>query len=172
VDDLHWCDLPSLRWLVYLLARMDGLSLGIVVGLRPREPGEDPGLVGEIVSDPLTEMMRPAPLSPDAAARLVRATLSADADDAFCAACHHETGGNPQLLHGLAAEALAPTEVNVARLREIEARAGSRAASVRLSRLPPEATRLAQAVAILGDDADPHHVVALADLDERAASGS
>jgi predicted ATPase len=24
VDDLHWCDLPSLRWLAYLLPRMEG----------------------------------------------------------------------------------------------------------------------------------------------------
>jgi DNA-binding CsgD family transcriptional regulator len=174
VDDLHWCDLPSLRWLAYLLPRMDGLNLVVVVGLRPGEPGEDAALVGQIVSDPLTEMIRPAPLSPDAAARLVRETLSADADDAFCAACHQETGGNPQLLrelvHEVAAERLAPTEVNVTRLREIEARAGSRAVSARLSRLPPEATRLAQAVAILGDDADPRHAAALAELDERAAS--
>ena len=53
LDDLHWCDLPSLRWLAYLLPRMEGLGLLVVVGLRPAEPGEDPGLIGQIVSDPL-----------------------------------------------------------------------------------------------------------------------
>jgi DNA-binding CsgD family transcriptional regulator/tetratricopeptide (TPR) repeat protein len=174
VDDLHWCDLPSLRWLAYLLPRMEGLSLVVVVGLRPGEPGEDPGLVGQLLSDPLATVIRPAPLSADAAARLVRQTLSPDADDAFCAACHHETAGNPQLLRGLvhaiAAERLAPTAVNVARLRELEARAGSRPVSVRLSRLPTKARRLAEAVAILGDEADPRHAAELADLDERAVS--
>jgi DNA-binding CsgD family transcriptional regulator len=174
VDDLHWCDLPSLRWLTYLLPRMEGLSLVIVVGLRPGEPEEDPGVLTQIVSDPLATVIRPAPLSTDATARLLRETLSPDADDAFCAACHQETGGNPQLLrelvHEIAAEGLAPIEGNVRRLRELEARAGSRAASARLSRLPPEATRLAQAVALLGDDADPRQAAALADLDEQAAS--
>jgi len=174
VDDLHWCDLPSLRWLAYLLPRIEGLSLLIVVGLRPGEPGEDPGLLGQIVSDPLATVLRPAPLSTDATTRLVRGTLSPDTDDAFCVACHQETGGNPQLLrelvHEIAAEGLAPTEVNVPRLRELEARAGSRTVSLRLSRLPPEATRLAQAVAILGDDADLRQAAALADLDEQAAS--
>ena len=50
VDDLHWCDLPSLRWLAYVLPRMEGLGLVIVVGLRLGEPGEDPGLLGQIVS--------------------------------------------------------------------------------------------------------------------------
>ena len=42
IDDLHWCDLPSLRWLAYLLPRMEGLALSVLVGLRPAEAGEDP----------------------------------------------------------------------------------------------------------------------------------
>src|SRR6266516_7501633 len=131
VDDLHWCDLPSLRWLAYVLPRMEGLGLLVVVGLRPAEPGEDPALVGQIVSDPLATIVRPAPLSPEAAARLLREALSPAADDAFCAACQEETGGNPlllrELVHTIADEGLAPTEANVPRLRDLAARAGSRA---------------------------------------------
>jgi DNA-binding CsgD family transcriptional regulator/tetratricopeptide (TPR) repeat protein len=174
VDDLHWCDLPSLRWLAYLLPRMEGLGLLVVVGLRPAEPGEDPGLIGQIVSDPLAAVIRPAPLSTEAATRFLREVLSPDADDAFCAACEEATGGNPlllrELVHTIAAEGLPPTVANVPRLRELGARAGSRAVSLRLSRLPSEAKTLAQAVAILGDDADPRQAAALADLDERTAS--
>jgi DNA-binding CsgD family transcriptional regulator len=173
LDDLHWCDLPSLRWLAYVLPRMEGLDLLVVVGLRPEEPGEEPGLIDKIVSDPLAAVIRPAPLSAAAAAVLLRDALSPDADDAFCAACWEATAGNPllvrELVHVIAVEGLAPTEANVARLRELGARAGSRAVSLRLSRLPPEATTLAQAVAILGDDADPRQAAALADLDEQAA---
>jgi DNA-binding CsgD family transcriptional regulator len=174
LDDLHWCDLPSLRWLAYLLPRMEGLDLLVMVGLRPEEPGEEPGLIDKIVSDPLAAVIRPAPLSAAAAALLLRDTLSPDAENAFCAACWKETAGNPlllrELVHVIAAEGLAPTEANMARLRELGARAGSRAVSLRLSRLPPEATTLARAVAILGDDADPRQAAALADLDEQAAS--
>ena len=174
IDDLHWCDRPSLRWLAYLLPRMEGLGVVIVVGLRPGEPGEDPGVLGHIVSDPLVTLIQPAPLSGEAAARLVRQTLSPDADDAFCAACHRETAGNPELLwelvHAVASEGLAANEANVPRLRELGARAGSRPVSVRLSRLPREATRLAQAVAVLGDDADPRHAAALAGVDGNTAA--
>jgi DNA-binding CsgD family transcriptional regulator len=174
LDDLHWCDLPSLRWLAYLLPRMEELDLTLVVGLRPAEPGLDPALVGRIVSDPLATVIRPAPLSAEAATRLLRETLSPEAEDAFCAACREATGGNPlllrELVHVIAAEGLAPTEENVPRLHEIEARAGSRAVTLRLSGLPPEARALAHAVAVLGDDADPRQAALLAGLDERAVS--
>jgi DNA-binding CsgD family transcriptional regulator/tetratricopeptide (TPR) repeat protein len=152
---------------------MEGLDVLVVVALRPSEPGADPGLLGQIVSDPLATVVGPAPLSSEAAAQLVRETLP-EADDAFCAACHEETGGNPlllrELVHTIAAEALTPTAEQVPRLRELGARAGSRAISMRLSRLPLEATWLARAVAVLGDDADPRQAAALADLQDDAAS--
>jgi DNA-binding CsgD family transcriptional regulator len=174
IDDLHWCDLPSLRWLAYLLPRMEGLALSVVVGLRPAEPGEDPALLDQIVSDPLATVIRPTPLSTEATARFLRDALSAEVEDAFCAACEEETGGNPlllrELVHAIAVEGLAPTDANVPHLRALKARAGSRAVSLRLSRLPREATALAQAVAVLGDDVDPHQAAQLAGLDEQAAS--
>jgi DNA-binding CsgD family transcriptional regulator/tetratricopeptide (TPR) repeat protein len=172
LDDLHLCDLPSLRWLAYLLPRMEGLDLSLLVGLRPSEPGVDATLVGQIVADPLAAVIRPAPLSIEAATRLLRETLTPASEDAFCVACWEETGGNPlllrELVHAIATEGLVPTEANVPRLRELEARAGSRAVTLRLSWLPPEARALAEAVAILGDDADPRQAASLAALDEHA----
>jgi DNA-binding CsgD family transcriptional regulator/tetratricopeptide (TPR) repeat protein len=174
LDDLHWCDLPSLRWLAYLLPRMEELAVLVVAGLRPEEPEEDPGLLDRIVSDPLAAVIRPAPLSADAATLFLRETFAPNAEDAFCAACREETAGNPlllrELVHLIAAEGLDATDANVPRLRELGGRAGLRAVSLRLSRLPLEATTLAQAVAILGDDADPRQAGALAGLDEEAGS--
>jgi DNA-binding CsgD family transcriptional regulator len=174
VDDLHWCDLPSLRWLAYLLPRLEGLDISIIAGLRSSEPGEDPSLLGQIVSDPLTTVIRPAPLTEGAVAQLVRETIAPGAEDEFCRSCHRATGGNPLLVHELlgaiAADGLDPSAAAVPRLNELAARAGSRAVAIRLSRFPPAATRLARAVAILGDDADPHCAAALADLEERPAS--
>jgi DNA-binding CsgD family transcriptional regulator len=127
-----------------------------------------------IVSDPLASVLRPAPLTEPATVELVRTTLSAAAESGFCEACHEITGGNPLLLHELlnavAAEGLIPSASNVADLHELAARAGWRAVSLRLSRLPPPATKLARAVAILGDDVDPYQAAALADLSEEEAS--
>jgi DNA-binding CsgD family transcriptional regulator len=173
LDDLHWSDLPSLRWLAYLLPRMEGVSVLVVGALRPGEPREDETLLARIVSDPMAIAIRPAPLSVEAATVVLRENLSASADETFCAACHSETAGNPlllrELVRAIADEGLVPIEANVPRIHELAARAGSRAVSLRLSRLPPEATALAQAVAILGDDADPRQAAALADLDDQAA---
>src|SRR5215471_1137849 len=46
VDDAHWADGPSLRWLAYLAPRMGGLAAGLLVAVRPAEPasGQDPRL--------------------------------------------------------------------------------------------------------------------------------
>src|SRR5262249_16714146 len=104
----------------------------------------------------------------------MREALSPHADDAFCAACHEITGGNPLLLrelrNGILAEDVTPSGVNIPRLRELAARAGSRALWARLSRLPPEATSLAQAVSVLGGEVAPHQAAAAAGLDEESAS--
>ena len=38
VDDAHWADPASLRWLAYLASRVEGLSIAVVVALQPAEP--------------------------------------------------------------------------------------------------------------------------------------
>jgi class 3 adenylate cyclase/DNA-binding CsgD family transcriptional regulator len=174
IDDLHWCDPPSLRWLAYLLPRMEGLPLLIVVGLRPAEPGADVALLAQITGDPLATVVRPGALSEEATGELIGSMLAADVDVTFRAAFHEASGGNPLLVRELAnavvAEGLAPTAANIPRLRDLGGRAVSRSVSLRLSRLSPEANRLAQAVAILGDGANLRHAAALAGLDEATAS--
>src|SRR4029079_8761947 len=40
-DDAHWADAPSLRFLAFLLTRLDELPMALIVATRPREPGTD-----------------------------------------------------------------------------------------------------------------------------------
>ena len=175
VDDLHWADKPSLRWLAYLVRRLDGLPVLVVACLRPAE-GED-RLLTEVVSDPSVFVVRPPPLSEAAVATLVRKALSPEAESEFCAACFAATGGNPlfvrELLTALASQGISPTTDQVARVREIGPVGVVRSIGLRLSRLPAEAGRLARAVAILGDDVELEAAAALAALDhERAADAA
>src|SRR5262249_5304253 len=72
IDDLHWSDTPSLRWLCYLARRLEGLPLLVAVTMRPPEQGRDPELLTELLNDASTTPIRPGPLSARAIALLVR----------------------------------------------------------------------------------------------------
>jgi DNA-binding CsgD family transcriptional regulator len=166
VDDLHWCDRPSLRFLAYLVPRLDGAPLLLGATLRTAEPGTDPVLLGEIARDPLTVSVRPQPLSQDGVATL----LGPDADPAFVAACREATGGNPlllrELLGMLLGEGVAPTAANVGAVTTMGPSAVARSVMFRLSRLEPAEIEVAKAVAVLSDGASVADIAALTGLDE------
>ncbi len=68
VDDLHWCDPPSLRFLAYLRRRLEGLPVLVVCGLRPSHLETRQTPLGEIAGDSHTVLIRPGSLSEPAAA--------------------------------------------------------------------------------------------------------
>ncbi len=174
IDDLHWCDHPSLRFLAYLVRRLEGLPVLVVCCVRPSEPGVDTTLVAELAADPLALLLSPGPLTEIAGAELVRERLGDEADARFVAACHAATGGNPlllsELLKALAAEGVRPEASQIAMVRDLGPRAASRAVLLRLARLTADAVALARAVAVLGDGADLAHAAALSDVDEARAA--
>jgi predicted ATPase len=169
VDDLHWCDGASLRFLAYLARRLEGLPVLVLFGLRPSEPGVDTALLAELAGDPLATTLHPGALTGDAVAELVRERLGAGADARFVAACHAAAGGNPlltnELLRALAAEGVRPVAEEIATVEDLGPRAASRATLLRLARLPDDAVAVARAVAVLGDGARVAHTAALAGLD-------
>src|SRR5690242_1061802 len=62
VDDLHWADRPSLRWIAYLARRLDGLPLLLAVAARPPRQSTEAELLTEVLADPDSVIVRPAPL--------------------------------------------------------------------------------------------------------------
>jgi DNA-binding CsgD family transcriptional regulator len=174
IDDIHWADAASLRWLGYLARRLEGQPLLVVAGTRPSEQATEQALVAEIVADPGAVVVRPQALTLHAATSMIRESLERDVDVEFADACHEATGGNPLLLRALldalASEGVAPKQLNVPRVHEIGPEAVSRSVHLRLSRLPHEATQLARAVAVLGDDVRLADAAVLADLDRDLAA--
>jgi DNA-binding CsgD family transcriptional regulator len=174
VDDVHWGDAPSLRFLAYLVNRVEELPIAIVLAARPFEPGAEMDLLDELATSPSTWVLRPTPLSRDAVAVLVRAELGEQPAGAFAAACLEATGGNPLLLHELlvtlSAEDLAPTAAEAGRVAAVAPRSVVRSVSRRLRRLSPEAGELAQTIAVLGDGADLAAAAALSGLDREDAA--
>ena len=174
VDDLHWCDVPSLRFLAYTVKRLEGLPLLLTACLRPSEPGTDATLLGEIANDPATILLQPGPLGAEAIGEIVRDRLGTLPDGRFAQATHKATGGNPLLLHELvktmAAEGVPPDADHAAVMRDIGPRAVTRTVLTRLARLGPDAAPVARAVAVLGEGADLRSVASLADLSEERAA--
>ena len=174
VDDAHWADQPSLRFFGFLFARLEDLPVLLALGTRPSERGAGSELLAQLTSDPAARIVRPRALSRDAVAGLVREGLAADAHDEFCAACHEATAGNPfmlrELIRELAADGSSGAAGEAPRVREVAPATIQRAVLVRLGRLPGPAARLAQAVAVLGDDAEPHQAAELAGIDRGAAA--
>jgi DNA-binding SARP family transcriptional activator/tetratricopeptide (TPR) repeat protein len=170
IDDLQWCDRPSLRFVGYLLRRLEGVPVLIAATVRTGEPGTDPALLNEIASDPGAIAVRPGPLSEQAVRDLVRARLGG-CDTAFCAACHRSTAGNPLLLRhlltALEADGVEPVAANVELVRRVGPRAVARMVQGRLGRLPPAAQAVAQAAAVLGESAELPTIATLTGLDER-----
>jgi DNA-binding CsgD family transcriptional regulator len=170
VDDLHWCDQASLRFLGYLEHRLEGLAVLVVTAARMGEPGPESELVLGLAEDERTVPIRLAALSEAGVAEMVRDGMADDAEAAFCAACHHASGGNPLLLRELVktlqAEHVSPDAAHAHAVREVGPRAVSRTVLLRLSRLSADAVEVARAVALLGDGVSLPATAALADLDE------
>jgi DNA-binding CsgD family transcriptional regulator len=175
VDDAHWADAPSLRFLAFLLPRLEELALALVVATRPEAEGPAAPLLGLLLADPLARVVRPAPLSAGAVGRLIEEGLGRAPAPAFAAACQRTTGGVPFLVRELVAalheEGVEPTTVEAQRVESLGARTIGRAMLVRLNRLPAAAARLARAVAVL-ETAELAQAADLAGLDADAAAAA
>ena len=167
IDDLHWADAPSLRWLLYLTRRLEGVPLLVAAGARPPEgESNNPTLVAELIADPEAAAIRPEPLGRASIAVLARELHGLEPDEAFCAALETATGGNPlfvrAVLDAVAREGASPTAEHVHRLPQIAAQGVARNVGLRLARLQPEALALLRAASVLGDGPELRHAAALA----------
>src|SRR4051794_34587315 len=61
VDDAHWADAPSLRFLAFLQPRLEELPVALVVATRPGEGAAAAGVVAALAADAATELVEPGP---------------------------------------------------------------------------------------------------------------
>jgi DNA-binding CsgD family transcriptional regulator len=168
IDDAHWADPPSLRYLLYVAQRIEGLPVLVLMATRPGEPGVDVATLDAIAASSSTPVLSPAPLSDQAVHELVRARWPDAHDEAFVQAARAATGGVPFLIHELlqsvAADGLAPDASSAGSLHELSSSGVARATVQRLERLGPEAADVARAASVLGRQATVRHLAALAHL--------
>jgi DNA-binding CsgD family transcriptional regulator len=172
VDDAHWADLESLRCLAYLANRISEIPVALIAALRPlgdRSPRAHlSGFAG------IARLIELAPLGVESVGELVRMRLDVEPDPDFTAACHRATGGNPlavtEVLRELDAHGAPPSAEVAATLEDRPPPRLARGIVARVKGAGRAPERLARAVAVLGDDADPGLAAELAELDPQAAS--
>jgi DNA-binding NarL/FixJ family response regulator len=168
VDDVHWADAPSLRWLALLAGSLQGLGVAMLCAVRAGEPAAAPELLAELLATAPEPPVRPRALGPVATETLIRQQLPA-ASAGFAHACHAVTGGNPFLLGALLtqliADAVPPDDDTAARLGTFGSEQVARVIERQLVRLPDGARPLALAVAVLGPGTPLRHAAVLAELE-------
>jgi DNA-binding CsgD family transcriptional regulator len=173
VDDAQLADAASLRYLAFLLTRLEDLDAALVVATRPREAGTDADLLATVTADPSAERIHLPPLTPEAVAQLVESRLGEVPDAFFVEACLQATRGVPfllnELIEALREGRIAPTKEASQHVERIGAQTVGRSIHLRLRRLPDHAGRVARAVAVL-EQSDLLHAARLADLEEAKAA--
>lgn len=174
VDDVHWADAPSLRFLAFLAGRLEGLPVLVVGALRPAEHGTDRSLLAALATDPGIELLRPRPLTSEGVRQLARLELGRKPEPEFVEACQKASGGNPFYLRALLAEVAArgiePTAAEAGRVRQLGPQSVTRLLLCRLDSLPGGGLELARAVAVLGEGTTLGRATRLAGLDEVSAA--
>lgn len=165
IDDAHWADAESLRWLAYLARRLEDLAVLVVLAARLDEPAAGGQPLEAILADPTVVQVHPAALSEAAVARMVRAELAAEASESFCRACASATGGNPfflgQLIVAARADALSDASLDPARVALLAAAHVAPSVMIRLGRLGEDAVEVARAIAVLAAGATVARLSAL-----------
>jgi DNA-binding CsgD family transcriptional regulator len=167
VDDVHWADRSSLRFIAYLAARVTELPVAIIATIRSGEPEASGRTLAEVASHPWTVRLEPAPLGEDAASELVVASLGPPARE-LGRACHELTAGNPfylqELLRDLQAALPAEEALSTDAIERLRPRTVAQMVQRRLESLPGGALALARAIALLGRRASLDAAAQVAEL--------
>jgi DNA-binding CsgD family transcriptional regulator len=174
IDDAQWADEASMAAQRFLSLRIADLPMVLLLAVRTMDVGQLPVPLAEMLADPATTSIRPGPLSEEGAGRRVEALLGST-DEAFAAACHKATGGNPflleQLLNEVRAEGIEPTAASSARIASLGPDTVRASVLLRLERMPSAGGPVARALAILGEhDVALRDVATMADVSEDAAA--
>ncbi|WP_082945922.1 AAA family ATPase [Mycobacterium sp. E1747] len=170
VDDVHWADELSLRFLHYLWQRLDDLPVCLVMAFRRPDDGLESARLASIADVGDIDYLHPAELSREA----VRTMLSLDAPTIadrpeMADAAWRATRGNPFLVRELVAALRDEPErwrsTAAEELVKFAPEAVTRSVVQRLTHLGQDAFELARACAVLGDSATMTMAAGLARLD-------
>lgn len=167
LDDLHWADVPTLQWLIYLCGRIEDLPVLIVLATRPPEPHAK--LLTTLAAIPTIPIITVEPIGERSLGKWIERALGTPASAKFTASFARVTAGNPfavsELLLELRRTGTTPDSNAAATLERLAPDGVRRNAMARLGGLHPDALVLARALTVLDDGAPLRQLVALCGLD-------
>ncbi|GAA2856231.1 AAA family ATPase [Pseudonocardia halophobica] len=170
VDDVHWADEPSVRFLVHLAHRLAGMPVLVALAARTGTERRRPEL-RPLLLEARSPVLRPRPLQAAAIEHLVAAALGHEAAAVLSVACEEATGGNPflltELLGEIRREGRAADEIEPDVIRRLGPDRIAAALLLRVGLLGESAPALARAVAVLGEQAHLPTCARLAGLTPR-----
>jgi DNA-binding CsgD family transcriptional regulator len=165
LDDSQWADEPSLRHLVYLCRRLDGLRLAVMLAARS---GEAPRPLLEELQGVAARHVAPPPLSLDGVSEMVERELGQPPSPGFAAACLRQTGGYPLYLGELLREArergIRPLDAAGGELERVDAEGLGQHVWRRIDGVGADAATVAGLVSVLGGRAEAGAIARLGDL--------
>ena len=168
VDDLHWSDSASVKFLLYLARRLADVPVAILVTVRQEGGTARTPEVAQLL-DRAEPTLQLSSLSPGTTAQIVEDWFGEPPSELFAGVCATATGGNPLLLRELLGEARAegirPRDEDADRLRELGSTNVARSALLRVARLGPAAVDMATSAALLGSRATLPLVAAVAGVE-------
>jgi DNA-binding NarL/FixJ family response regulator len=166
VDDLHWADQASLRFLLYVADRLAGLPVALALSWRVAEAADGADRLARLEQIAVGGVVSLTPLSRSGVRALLTQEFGTAPAEQFTEACHAVTGGNAfllrELIQQLRADRIGPGEEAAAQVAALGPRSVARTVALRVARLGPAAGELARAAAVLGDAAQLRHAAALA----------
>jgi DNA-binding CsgD family transcriptional regulator len=176
LDDAHWADASSLRFLSFLAVRLDELAAVLLLTVRAGEEGERAAQIARLSRDPRAVTLSPAPLNERNTGILAARLLDAEPDPVFVRACHRASVGNPlyvtALLEQAQAAGIAPSAEGAERVARLSPRTVFRAVLLHLASLSEGAPALVRAVSVLGDGIPLPEAAALAHLSPEDAAAA
>ncbi|MEU7474453.1 AAA family ATPase [Lentzea sp. NPDC042327] len=151
IDDVQWTDVPSLRWLNYLVHRVARLPVTILLGRTSGIRPTDPILLAEL--EIYSERLRLGVLTAPDVAALTEQVLGRAPHEKFTASLLRATNGCPmvstQILSLMREQSVAPDEQAAANLITPQPEELGRSVLARLNRQSRELVEVAKAIAVV-----------------------
>jgi DNA-binding CsgD family transcriptional regulator len=165
VDDVQWSDIPSLRHLLYLSRRLEGLQIALLVAERSGE-GSVPVL--EELHEAMSLRIEPTPLSIDGVTELIQETFDEPPSPDFALACLRQTGGYPlylrETLLTLQERNLRPDDSATSAIEHIDAQGVARHVWRRVESVDSMAGAVVGAICVLGEGARRGRIALISDI--------